>query len=38
MTGVYPKKLKMAKIVPVFKADDNAGAKNYRPILFDINS
>ena len=37
MTGVYPKKLKMAKIIPIFKADDNTGAKNYRPILFVIN-
>ena len=28
-TGVYPKKLKMAKIIPIFKADDT---NNYRPI------
>ena len=31
-TGVYPKKLKMAKIIPIFKADDNTDANNYRPI------
>ena len=31
-TGVYPNKLKMAKIVPIFKADDNTDANNYRPI------
>ena len=31
-TGVYPKTLKMAKIIPIFKADDNIDAKNYRPI------
>ena len=31
-TGVYPKKLKMANIIPIFKADDNTDANNYRPI------
>ena len=31
-TGVYPKQLKMAKIIPIFKADDNTDANNYRPI------
>ena len=31
-TGVYPKKLKMAKIIPIFKADDNTEANDYRPI------
>ena len=31
-TGVYPKKLKMSKIVLIFKADDNTDASNYRPI------
>ena len=31
-TGVYPKKLKMAKIISIFKADDNSDASNYRPI------
>ena len=30
--GVYPKKLKMAKIIPIFKADDNTDVNNYRPI------
>ena len=36
-TGVYPKKLKMAKIIPIFKADDNTDANNYRPISFLSN-
>ena len=31
-TGVYPKKLKMAKIIPIFKADDNTNANNCRSI------
>ena len=32
MSGVYPSKLKMAKIIPVFKQDDETDANNYRPI------
>ena len=31
-TGMYPSKLKMAKIIPIFKAEDNTNANNYRPI------
>ena len=31
-TGMYPTKLKMAKIIPTFKAEDNINANNYRPI------
>ena len=31
-TGVYPSKLKMAKIIPIFKQDDDTDANNYRPI------
>ena len=31
-TGVYPNKLKMAKIIPIFKTDDNTDPNNYRPI------
>ena len=31
-TGVYPKKLKMAKVIPIFKAHDNTDANNYKPI------
>ena len=31
-TGVYPNKLKIAKIVPIFKTDDNTDPSNYRPI------
>ena len=30
--GLDPKKLKMAKIILLFKTDDNADANNYRPI------
>ena len=31
-TVVYPSKLKMAKIIPIFKQDDDIDANNYRPI------
>ena len=32
-TRVYnPNKLEMAKIVPIFKTDDNTDSSNYRPI------
>ena len=31
-TGVYPNKLKMAKIIPIFKTDDDTDPSNYRPI------
>ena len=31
-TRVYSNKLKMAKIVPIFKTDDNTDPNNYRPI------
>ena len=30
--GTYPSKLKIAKITPVFKSDDDTDANNYRPI------
>ena len=30
--GVHPSKLKMTKIIPIFKTDDNTQASNYRPI------
>ena len=32
LSGMYPNKLKMAKIIPIFKADDNTNPNNYRPI------
>ena len=30
--GAYPSKLKMSKVIPVYKADDETDACNYRPI------
>ena len=30
--GSYPSKLKIAKITPIFKSDDESDANNYRPI------
>ena len=31
-TGIYPDKLKVAKVVPVFKKEDKLQLKNYRPV------
>ena len=31
-SGIYPTKLKKAKIIPFFKAEDNNNVNNYRPI------
>ena len=31
-TGIYPDKLKVAKVVPIFKKEDKLQLKNYRPI------
>ena len=31
LNGVYPSKLKMAKTIPVYKADDDTDVKNYWP-------
>ena len=30
--GIYPSKLKMSKIIPIFKIDDETDPNNYRPI------
>ena len=30
--GIYPEKLKIAKIVPIFKSDDEIDTNDYRPI------
>ena len=31
-SGMYSTKLKMAKVIPMFKAEDNTNANSYRPI------
>ena len=31
-SGKYPYKFKMAKVMPIFKADDDSVPNNYRPI------
>ena len=31
-TGVFPESLKIAKVIPVFKADDPTLFSNYRPM------
>ena len=36
-TGVYPSKLKMANIIPIFKQDDDTDVNNYRPIALLSN-
>ena len=32
LEGTFPKKLKLAKVVPVFKSDEDTDPNNYRPI------
>ena len=31
-TGIFPKKLKFAKVIPLFKSGDRGEVNNYRPI------
>lgn len=31
-TGMYPSKLKLTKVIPVFKSEDDSDPNNYRPI------
>ena len=33
-TGIYPDKLKIAKVISLYKKDDNKSFGNYRPISF----
>lgn len=32
MTGIFPEQFKLAKVIPLYKADDSAIFSNYRPI------
>ena len=32
LTGIFPDKLKIAKVVPIYKASNTAELKNYRPV------
>ena len=34
-SGVFPSELKLAKVVPIFKAGDTSAINNYRPIFVD---
>ena len=36
--GIYPSKLKMSKIIPIFKSDDETDPNNYRPIIISLLS
>jgi len=38
LNGVYPFKLKMTKIVPVYKADDDSYVNNCRPVSLYVIS
>ena len=33
-SGIYPSKFKMARVIPIFKADDDSDPNNYRLISF----
>ena len=35
--GIFPDKLKLAKVIPIFKSGAKDIASNYRPISININ-
>ena len=37
-SGVFPQKMKVAKVIPIFKKDDDQDCNNYRPISLLPNS
>ena len=32
-TGIFPRKLQMAKVIPIYEKDENSVCGNYRPIF-----